>query len=130
MWDNFKNYFFAVQVALRKTNGITVDEGMNHTELVNMVSEGVTQAIETHKPPGTINNVQDNQQRLDLQQKLAEMKTLVNLRTDNQVLQVSKAHPLAIPFQDVTNTTNHYQPYFAPAPTFYQPYQGGSNQQG
>ena len=45
-----------------------MDNGMNHTEIINMVSEGVRQAIETHHPPGTINNVQDNQLHQDLQQ--------------------------------------------------------------
>ena len=95
---------------------------MNHTEIVNMVSEGVRQAIETRQPPGTINNIQDNQQHLDLQQQLDEMKALVDqLRTDNQAIQVSNAQPPAIPFHDVTippTTTNHTLPH---PPLFINP---------
>ena len=104
-WDNFKEYFQAVQVALHKTGGITVDDRMNHADLVNMVSEGVHQAIEAQTPPETINNVQDNNQSQNVHQQLAKMRTLVEqLRTDNQALQVSKAPNHHPPLQDMINT--------------------------
>ena len=44
-YDNMKTVFRKAQRAIRKTGEITVQEGLNHTELVNFVSEGVFQAM-------------------------------------------------------------------------------------
>ena len=32
----------------QKTSDLTIDDGLNHTEIVNMVSEGVQVALEDH----------------------------------------------------------------------------------
>ena len=60
-WNEFKLFFCRVQLGLRKAGSLTVEEGINHSELVNMVSQGVKQAIEDAGPPPqteSINNVQ------------------------------------------------------------------------
>ena len=44
-WANFKTHVRDAQIALRKTGEITVDEGLNHTNIVNMVTEGVRAAL-------------------------------------------------------------------------------------
>ena len=51
-YDNMKTVFRKAQRAMRKTGELTIQEGINHTELVNLVSEGVFQAMgETGKHP-------------------------------------------------------------------------------
>ena len=40
-YANFKNHFREAQIALCKTGKITVDKGLNHTAVVDMVTEGV-----------------------------------------------------------------------------------------
>ena len=44
-WENFKTHVRDAQITLRKTGEITVDEGLNHTNIVNMVIEGVRAAL-------------------------------------------------------------------------------------
>ena len=41
MYANFKNHFRKAQIALHKTGKITVDKGLNHIAVVNIVTEGV-----------------------------------------------------------------------------------------
>ena len=60
-WTEFKTFFRRVQVGLRKAGSLTVEEGINHSELVNMVSEGVKPAKEDTGLPlraESMNNVQ------------------------------------------------------------------------
>ena len=40
-WQHFKNFFCRVQVALHKAGSLTAEEGINYSELVNMVTAGV-----------------------------------------------------------------------------------------
>ena len=49
-WNNFKIHFCNVQIALCKTGELTIDEGLNPSEIVNMVSEGVRVVLEEHEP--------------------------------------------------------------------------------
>ena len=50
-WNEFKSFFWRPQVGLRKAGSLTVEEGINHSELVNIASQGVKQAIEDATPP-------------------------------------------------------------------------------
>lgn len=50
-WNNFKNVFRKSQKAMRKTGELNSPDGLNHTELVNVVSEGVKQGIFEATPP-------------------------------------------------------------------------------
>ena len=44
-WDNFKIHFRSEHKELKKTGQLTIEEGMNQTNLVNMISEGVKSAL-------------------------------------------------------------------------------------
>eukprot|EP00957_Ditylum_brightwellii_P158204 12042122-Ditylum_brightwellii.AAC.1 len=48
-WTNFKKEFFTAQKNLCCTGELTVGEGMNHTEIVNMVTGGVARAMQMNK---------------------------------------------------------------------------------
>ena len=49
-YANFKTHFRDAQIALRKTGEITVEEGLNHTAVVDMVTEGVRAAFAENEP--------------------------------------------------------------------------------
>ena len=51
MWDNFKTHARDAQLVLRNTGQLTVRESMNHAEVVNLVSEGVRQALAENTVP-------------------------------------------------------------------------------
>ena len=50
-WDNFKTHARDAQLVLRNTGQLTVRESMNHAEIVNLVSEGVRQALAENTVP-------------------------------------------------------------------------------
>ena len=52
LWNQFKIFFRKVQVTLWKAGSLTVEEGINHSKLVNMLSQGV-------KPDESMNNIQN-----------------------------------------------------------------------
>ena len=52
-WTEFKKLFRTAQRAMRKTGELGVNEGLNHAELINVVSEGVKQAITENAPDTT-----------------------------------------------------------------------------
>ena len=54
-WNNFKDTFRDAQKAMRKTGERSTPDNLNHTDLLNVVSEGVKQAITEVAPP-TKNN--------------------------------------------------------------------------
>ena len=56
-WANFKTHFCDVQIALRKTGDITINEGLNFTEIIDMVSEGFCVALQECKPTKQENNI-------------------------------------------------------------------------
>ena len=119
-WNEFKIFFRRVQVALRKAGSLTVEDGINHSELVNMVSQGVKQAIEDTNQPQeeSVNNVQNE----NILGQLEEMKEMMaQLAAENQALQASKAQPQKPPasFNNSTNNQNFHDPptpYFRPRP--------------
>ena len=49
-YTNFKSHFCDAQIALRKTGEITVEEGLNHVEVINMVTEGVRVSLPENVP--------------------------------------------------------------------------------
>ena len=59
-WNNFKIHVHNVQIALRKTGELTIDEGLNHSEIFIMVSEVVCVALEEHEPVEQANNIAEN----------------------------------------------------------------------
>ena len=117
-WDNFKNFFRQVQVALHKTGGLTVQDGINHSELVNMVSEGVRQAMVERGPD--LDEIAFNmQEENNMQQQLSEMKEMMEqLRQENVALQVAGTQNNRQPMQNLTNQ----QPFFnTPNPHYGTP---------
>lgn len=44
-WNNFKDTFRDAQKAMRKTGELSTPDNLNHTDLLNVVSEGVKQTI-------------------------------------------------------------------------------------
>ena len=47
-WDNFKQHFRQAQLEMRRTGAITVQEAINHTQLMDLVSQGVQDALQAH----------------------------------------------------------------------------------
>ena len=120
-----------MQVAQQKAGSLAVKDGINHSELINMVSQGVKQAIEDSSLPQfeTANNIQDEN---SLQEQLNEMKAMmVQLTSENNALQASKSNLQQQQSQPppLSNVTNHQpfypvpKPYFGP-PTYNPNYQG------
>ena len=50
-WARFKTMFREAQKAMRKTGELHNNVGINHTELLNVVSEGVKQGLISATPP-------------------------------------------------------------------------------
>ena len=44
-WENFKTHFRSAQKALRRTGTLTVQETMNHADIINLVQQGVQMAM-------------------------------------------------------------------------------------
>ena len=74
-------HFCDVQIALRKTGDLTIDDGINHTEIVNMVSEGVRVALEDHDNNKQANNTEETK---NLRIQLKEMKELIENMNNTQ----------------------------------------------
>ena len=58
-WSNFKTHFRDVQIASHKTGDLTINKGLNHTKIVNMVSEGVQVAHEEQEPVKQVNRTEE-----------------------------------------------------------------------
>ena len=52
-WENFKVHFRDAQKALRRKGALTIQDTMNHIDIINLVQQGVQQALEHNKqaPP-------------------------------------------------------------------------------
>lgn len=87
-WENCKQHFRDVQKNLRKTGSLTVEEGINHTELINMVSEGVRNAMAA-EPKENVELANLAQENLDVKKQLADMKLLINQMKNQSVMQVT-----------------------------------------
>ena len=84
---------------------------MNHTDLANIISEGVRQAMENTE---TMNMVQGNEK--NFHDELQEMREMMEqLKTENKAL-LSKENNRQ-PFQNLANFQGYYQP---PIPQYQQ----------
>ena len=45
-WENFKSHFRESQKSLRRTGALTIQDSINHTEILNIVQQGVQMALE------------------------------------------------------------------------------------
>ena len=72
-YTNFKNHFRKAKIALRKTRKISVDEGLNHTAVVNMITEGVRVAF-LENSAEQINNAD---KKYDLRCQVEEIRALI-----------------------------------------------------
>ena len=93
-WPEFKKLFRNAQRAMRKTGELGVNEGLNHTELINVVSEGVKQAITENTPePQTVleqaNAVNDENMWLNQMAQLQEQMNQIQ-----QMFLASKQPPV------------------------------------
>eukprot|EP00957_Ditylum_brightwellii_P211195 15365875-Ditylum_brightwellii.AAC.1 len=77
-WSNYQLHFRDAQKALKKTGTLTIQDGMNHTEMINLVAEGIKKALNMNneKKVEQINMAQNNEVSA-LQQQLAEIWTLI-----------------------------------------------------
>ena len=109
-YANFKTHFCDAQIALRKTGEITIDQGLNHAAVVDMVTEGVRAAFAESTPPEQqVNNTSKNKQ---LRRQVNEMRGLMELMNAAQ--------------QQPTQSNSVQQPYNSPQFPFYPP---NANQQ-
>ena len=53
IWKNFKSHFCGDQKASRQTGTLTIQEPLNHTEIVNLFQKGVQKALTTIQQPMT-----------------------------------------------------------------------------
>ena len=111
-WATFKTHFRDVQIALRKTGEISIEEGLNHTTVVNMVTEGIRAAFSEHEPVlEQANNVAEAEQ---LRQQVKEMQQL--LEQMNAAQQPSNQQP-----RMNTPDQQHFHPTpYQTRPTPYQ----------
>ena len=112
-WANFKTHFRDAQISLRKTGDITIEEGLNHTAVVDMVAEGARTALAEHVPPKEEQANNTTETKL-LQHQIQEMRQLIDQMTMNQVA-------LQFPFMQ-GQPNQHPQMYTRPY--------GMNNQQG
>ena len=86
------------------TGDLTIEEGLNHTAIVDMVSEGVCATLADHEPPELeqVNNVYKTE---NLQAQLNEMYQIIERMNNTQ--QVSQ------PLQH-QNLFMHHQQNFVP----------------
>lgn len=118
-YANFKTHFRNAQIALRKTGEITVDEGLNHTEVVNMVTEGVRAAFAENT---TAHEESKNDEAIELRKQIDEMRTLIEqMNATQQPTQQQTSrdqfHTAQIPFYQAPY--NH-QPYMYPNTMYNQ----------
>ena len=112
-YDNFKSHFRDAQIALRKTGEITVEEGLNHMEVVNMVTEGVRAAFAEQEPVQEVANNMDETN--DLRRQVEEMKVLLE--------QMNAAQQQTQTTQNNSNQNQFRAPMpFHQAPYNHQPY--------
>eukprot|EP00957_Ditylum_brightwellii_P131748 10047315-Ditylum_brightwellii.AAC.1 len=52
-WPNFKVFFREAQKELHCTGKLTVEEIMNHTKMIQLIEQGVHQALANHQPEPT-----------------------------------------------------------------------------
>ena len=110
-WVNFKQHFSDIQIALRKTGEISIEEGLNHASVVNMVTEGVRAALAEHAPvveqPDTVTETEQQ-----LREQVKEMQKMIeqmNAAQQNNMHQQQQA-PTQQPFY---NTPYQPQPFYA-----------------
>ena len=119
-WDNFKTHVREAQIALRKTGKITIDEGLNHTNIVNMVTEGVRAALADQKiTEEVVNNTNETE---NLRQQLLEIKQLVKqmnvAQQSNQQTQPPMTQPTFTPQYQYGQGQQYYTPYLVTNGTF------------
>ena len=114
-WDNCKSHFRNVQKGLRRTGRLTVEESMNHADLVNIVSEGVRDAMANNNENQEFALL--SQENAQVKQELQSMKELV------KQVQQQAANQMQQPFQNITNPTPVYQSQAFPNPYFANPTQ-------
>ena len=50
-WDEFKTHFRTAYKALRQTGALTIKETLERDEVMNMVTDGVNQVLNSYYPP-------------------------------------------------------------------------------
>ena len=50
-WDEFKTHFRSAYKALRRTGALTIRETLERDEVMNMVTDGVNQVLNSYRPP-------------------------------------------------------------------------------
>ena len=73
-WANFKTHFRNVQISLCETGELTINEGLNHFAIVDVVAEGVWAELDEHEPEEQANNMAEAE---NLRQQIEEMQVLI-----------------------------------------------------
>ena len=107
-WINFMIHFRDVHQDLKKTGELTVQEGINHADLINMVSEGVKNALEQapEQPPEESINITTETD--SLKQQLAEMQIIIK---DLQTTKQNSIQPQPTYYQHPNHLPRQYQPF-------------------
>ena len=95
-WENFKTHSRDAQKALRRTGALTVQDSMNHADLINLVQQGVQMAMaenNSNSTPTTTSNLTAMQQ--DSVNSVTSDITLQTLQTQmdlmKQMMETMKA---------------------------------------
>eukprot|EP00957_Ditylum_brightwellii_P151061 11503154-Ditylum_brightwellii.AAC.1 len=89
MWVNCQAHFRDAQKALRKTGAITVQKGMNQEQMVNMIAEGIQQAISLKDQKEQQDQAENmvSAEEKSLQQELADMFATIQAIQQNNMQQ-------------------------------------------
>ena len=121
-YANFKTHFRDAQIALRKTGEITVEEGLNHAEVVNMVTEGVRAAFAENTTVEVANNMDET---AELRKQVDDMRALIEQMnaTQQPTRQPASQNQYNAPRMPVSqNQFNTPQMPFYQAPYNHQPF--------
>ena len=117
-WDNFKKHARDAQLILRNTGQLTVQESMNQTEIVNLVSEGVRQALAEHTAPENTDSLQEQANSVQVQDPMqAQLNDMRNILQQVQSAMAVRENPQQAPAPPAASAM--FYPYHMP---FFNPY--------
>ena len=85
-WERFKAHFRNAQKALRRTGALTINDAMNHSELLNLVQQGVHLAL-AEKPPSEPTDITSTSGSSSTHQ-LNSVTSDITLQTLNQQMEL------------------------------------------
>ena len=137
-WEEFKSHFREAQKALCRTGVLTIKDTLNHTEIINLVQQGVQQALdqqqqlstppslmapapatclpaleETSEPSSTlsVNSIASDLTMQTLQQNMEMMKKMMDMmNTNNKPKKSRRRNPYLTKYCHTHGLCNHNSP--------------------